>query len=336
MAEELNTSTVTVSNALSGKPGLSSSLRESIINKAEEMGYFVKKKSLSEQYFEESRQKAKKSVAIGVIVSKRYISVGTSFYWEMYQKVAKQASKQNAFTMIEILDDETLDSMTLPQSISSGRNNGLIILGKLDLPYLKSIVQCSTIPVVTMDYYSPSLKCDFVLSNNEGGMYKTTKYLIDHGHRDIAFVGDTSENGNFHERYLGYEDALREEGIPIRKEWVISDRDEKTQTPNISLPKNMPTAFACSADYTAGFLYSALEEKGYKVPNDISVSSYDDFLFGNPFGRVLTTFHVDMERMAEVAIKLLRDRIENGTKEHDCIRAYVEGYMVERESVMKL
>lgn len=335
IAEAVGTSTVTVSNALNGKTGMSPELRAQITEKAKAMGYPVKKENPEPKLIIRNTDYIE-SLAIGVVVSKFYISVGTSFYWEIYQQIVKKASSYNAFTMIEIIDEENMKPGQLPKCVTSGKNNAIIILGKMNVDFIRNIINYSKVPVLTLDYYNPSLSCDSVLSDNEGGMYLTTKYLIDNGHRDIAFVGDTSENGNFRERLMGYEDALKEAGIPMREEWILNDRISDLGRAALKLPKEMPTAFACSGDYSAGILYNELCAKGLKVPEDVSVSSYDDFLFGNPFGRHLTTFHVPMDRMASDSVKILRQKIVGTVPVNNFIRIHLPGYMVIRDSVKNM
>ena len=90
IADALGVSVVTVSNALSGKKGVSEELRGEIIRKAEELGMNAEKYGArSMDHF-----------TIGIYVSGWYISVGTSFYWEMYQKTAYAASRRRCWTSI--------------------------------------------------------------------------------------------------------------------------------------------------------------------------------------------------------------------------------------------
>lgn len=93
IAKALNVSTVTVSNALTGRKGVSEEVRSQVI--AKELGYDLKK-------YTNKRQ----GVTIGVIVSEQCLELGVSFYWSMYQKVAYAASKSQSVTMLEALGQE--------------------------------------------------------------------------------------------------------------------------------------------------------------------------------------------------------------------------------------
>lgn len=96
IADRLGVSTVTVSKALSGKSGVSDSLREKIESLADEMGY--------EREFREIPEQA---VSIGVIVEERYVRAEQSFYWNLYQVLSGEAISKNASAYIEVITEET-------------------------------------------------------------------------------------------------------------------------------------------------------------------------------------------------------------------------------------
>ena len=106
IAEALNVSTVTVSNALAGRKGVSEEVRSQVIEKAKELGYDLKKYTNKSQGF-----------TIGVIVAEKYLELGVSFYWSMYQKVAYAASKSQSVTMLEALGEENEEKGILPKKI---------------------------------------------------------------------------------------------------------------------------------------------------------------------------------------------------------------------------
>lgn len=326
IAEQVGVSVVTVSNALSGKKGVSLEVREEILSKAKELGYnYVKYKSKEEE---------KKGKKIGVIVSERYLGVKTSFYWELYQQLAYEISKKDCFSLFEVLDYEREEKRQMPRIAAEQEIDGLVVIGWVENEYAKILFQLLNIPVIFMDFYDEEIPCDSVLSNNYFGMYKMTRYLLERGHRNIAFVGTVSATGSITERHSGYLKALLEYGLEERKDWVIPDRIQKTGEMYLNLPEEMPTAFVCNSDFTAGILAKKLKEQGYLIPKDISVVGYDNYLYGDEFFNQLTTYEVDMKAMAHTTVKLLMKRILN-VKEHVGIRT-VDGRLIERNSVRSL
>lgn len=319
IAESLGVSVVTVSNALAGKKGVSAELRAGILEKAAELGMDTGQYGI----------RAAESYTIGIYVSEWYISVGTSFYWEMYQKTAYAASRRRCFTMLEIGEKGHEEEM--PRLLSSGKPDGLIIIGKIRDSLLKRMVTTAGIPVVLLDFCDPSLPCDAVLSENYIGMYRATECLAAAGHREIGFLGDFDRFRNGTERFFGYRKCLQERGLPCREEYVLASYTDERGELSVSIPEQLPTAFACSSDFLAGFLAGALIERGYKIPEDISLSSYDHYLQKKPsFGEV-TSYEVDMDKMAKTAVKRLIRRMRGDTGAP--VTRYVEGRMYFGDSI---
>lgn len=323
IAEELGVSVVTVSNALSGKKGVSDSMRESITNKAKAMGYDMSK------YENENT-----GLKIGVIVAEHSITVGASFYWVLYQQVVYTASKKQGLTMLETLSTEMQESLSMPEILNEFQMDGLIVIGRLYTEYVNKLIARAKVPVVLLDFIDDDISCDTVLSNSYLGMYKMTRYLLERGHRDIAFVGTIEANDNIRDRFYGYRRALAEWKIPFKSEWKINDREPISNELGIELPKNMPTAFVCNSDLTASILYDRLTEKGYSIPDDISVVGYDNYLYEHHFADTLTTYNVDTRQMARTAVKMLIRKI-NGSKKR-VEKRYISSYIVEKASVKKL
>ncbi len=324
VAAAAGVSIVTVSNALSGKAGVSEDERKRIIFIARKMKFDFSRYS----------KKQMESMTIGVIVSERYIAVGTSFYWEMYQKTAYAATENQGYTMLEILTAENEKEGILPQTILSRNIDGLIVIGKMNSAYMKEIIQVAEVPVVLLDFYNDAFQCEAVLSNNYVGMYKATRYLIEKGHREIGFIGSVEVTENIRDRYYGYKRAMTEAGLTICPEWILGDRNIETDEIVIRLPEKLPTAFACSSDYAAGNLYDELIKNKLRVPQDISLIGYDNYLYDNPLGRILTSYDVDMDKMAYIAVEMVKKGIDRKEKEKTV--HYVDSSIIERTSVQDI
>ena len=320
IAAAVGVSVVTVSNALAGRKGVSQDVRNRVEKAARELGYNLKKSDRNSR-----------GLVIGVVASEKYITVGNSFYWALYQHVAYEASKAHGVTMLEILSFSMEKEEELPKLLKERAISGLIIVGWMSESYVKKIIAAADMPTVLLDFQMRGVKCDAVMSGNFIGMYKVTRYLLEKGHRDIAYVGSIQANDNILDRYYGYRKALMEAGIRERKEWILEDRDLEAGLSLVEVPENMPTAFACNSDWAAGLLYDVLAERGYRVPEDVSIIGYDNYLYNNSFADRLTTYNVDMKEMSHQAVKLLRGTIR-GDDRHWGTR-YVDSVIIERQSV---
>ena len=330
IAEKLSVSVVTVSKALSGQKGVSEEMRAKIKALADEMGYMP--------IHSTSEEKAK-SYTIGIVAFERYFDKFASFYWKMYQELTTQAVKQNCFTMLEVVAALDEDALERPRLLNEERVNGIIVIGKPKKEYLKKLYQNKKIPMIFLDFYDDEVIVDSVISEGFLGMYRMTEYLIKNGHTKIAFVGTLMYTESITDRYFGYCKALMEHGIEQRQEWIIKDRDyaDGLMGMNYKLllsERDMPTAFVCNNDVTAYALIRQLEERGYRVPEDISVVGYDDYLYPEFGDSRITTYSVDMGAMTKVALSRLIECIEHITV-HAKVRV-INGKLIERSPVKPL
>ena len=304
IAQKLNVSTVTVSKALSDQKGVSEEMRTRIKKLADELGYVSPSAA--------RLRPDEKSYNIGVIIAQRYLDQSQSFYWSMYQEVTTGALARRSFTMLEVVDENDEESCNVPKLIESGRINGIIVIGIMRRPYLEMLNASTELPILYLDFYESGIKCDSVVSDSYFGMYHMTNYLCKAGHKKIAYVGTLFSTNSITDRYFGYCKALMENGIELRKDYIIDDRFSDTGSMKgytIRLPKDMPTAFACNCDVAAIELISILKKEGYRVPEDISVVGFDNYAFFNSENIELSTYAVDVRGMARLAVKNLLKKI---------------------------
>ena len=95
----------------------------------------------------------------------------------------------------------------------------------------------------------------------------------------------------------------------------------------------MPTAFICNNDYIAFKLVNLLNEKGYKVPDDISIVAFDNTIFSKMSNPTITTVDNHVDNMVEVAVKVMMKKITNN-KVYG--RDLVQGEIIERNSVRRI
>lgn len=335
IADRVGVSIVTVSKALSGQKGVSESMREKIINIANEMGY--KQPGVRRREMEEAA--TAKGYNLGVIIGDYYLGKYESFYSQMYQQFATKAGEEGCFCMLELITREQEMAVATPRMILEKRVDGIIIIGKLSNEYLKMIAD-SHIPMVGLDFYTSDPRLDSVISDSYFGAYRMTNYLLDRGHTDIAYVGTIGATMSITDRYMGYIKAMNERGFFPGKDRVIPDRNEVTLVLDdegcLELPDaaDMPTAFVCNSDQTAGALINKLERAGYQVPKDISVVGYDNFLPPGICNVRITSYEVDMKEMSRRAMSIISHKIEGEPYRRGSF--IVGGRIVEKGSVARI
>ncbi|MDD6292206.1 MAG: substrate-binding domain-containing protein [Lachnospiraceae bacterium] len=328
IAAVVGVSTVTVSKALSDQKGVSEELREKIKQLAEEMGY---------QPPSTTKKFAAKQYNIGVLVQEIYLDKYASFYWQLYQELTKKAVSRGCFTILEMVSRADALSAKTPVLVQEKRADAIVVIGMMEKEYLRNLEAEAGVPVVYMDYYDNEREVDTVIPNSFYGSYMLTNYLYDMGHRDIAYVGTVCATNSITDRYLGYLKSVMEHGMELRKDWVIDDRDVETGKidldKNICLPKEMPTAFVCNCDLTAGYLIKKLEKAGYRVPEDISVVGFDNYLYPGTCDVEITTFEVDISEMARRTIHKVLKKLSN--EKYTSGVFIVSGHLVHKDSVAR-
>lgn len=329
IGKRLGVSTVTVSKALSGQKGVSEELREKIIRLADEMGY-VKNTP-------EEKQEAKTSYTIGVIVAERFLQENQSFYWLLYQEISKRAISRNCFPLLEVISHEAEDDREFPKVVTEKKVDGLIILGAFKMEYVDHLLGGIELPVLNLDTTNGWERCDCVVSNNLMGGYRMTNYLFELGHKKIGFVGTRLATSSIDDRYFGYLKSMMEHGVAWKEEWVLDDRsldDGKIDQTKFELPKDMPTAFFCNCDLSACLLIAKLENQGYRVPEDISVVGFDNYVEDQFAGIGLTTYEINTKEMADRAVHIIIHKCRNAAYTSGVFM--LAGRFIERASAARI
>ena len=312
-------SVVTVSKALAGKPGMSEETRQNIRRIAEQAGY---------RYPDTRKESSRTGLDIGIMIPEKYFA-SESFYAAVYKKLVRQLAKLGHFGLLELISKESEEALETPVLMKNHRVDGIILLGEPNKDYYRMLAG-QNFPVVYLDFYDEQCTADAVVGDNTYGCYRLTGHLIRNGHRDIGFIGSYQVTSSIMDRYLGFCRAMLSNNLPIREEWVLSDRDRNGEYIGFTLPGKMPTAFVCNCDLVAQKLITRLRHAGYRVPEDISVTGFDDYITGARNDSEISTFRVDTDSMVEHAIKLITERCAGLTTPFG--RTVVSGQPVYRTS----
>ena len=304
IARAAGTSAVTVSKALGGQPGMSEETRNRIVQIAEELGY--------EYPVGKRTEPVKRHLDIGILIPDRYFDTN-SYYSEMYRQLVRKLTERGNFGVLEILTRENEQQLVVPNLMQSGRVDGMIILGEPDKTYYRMLSRQET-PLVFLDFYDEQANADAVVGDNTYGTYRLTSHLIRLGHSRIGFVGNQCATESIMDRYLGFYRAMLVHGLPVKPEWILPDRKEDSGLYPPELPEDMPDALVCNCDLTARMMITLLRGKGFRVPEDVTVTGFDNFPPGGEDDFPLSTFRIDMESMVDMAVKMIMERCAGSDK----------------------
>ncbi len=130
-------------------------------------------------------------------------------------------------------------------------------------------------PIVTIASHYADIPSFSVTSDNRSGMAAAVRHLIALGHSRIGFVGDVT-NSDFSDRYDGYCDAYREAGLTVDERLHTSTWSGSEAFDFYMAEGKSCTAIAVSADYIAIELMEKFQACGYRIPEDMAITGFDD------------------------------------------------------------
>ena len=193
-------------------------------------------------------------------------------------------------------------------------------------------------PLVTIDQYlPPELGVRSITMDDRGGAYQMSQYLIGKGHKKFLFLSDC-DLGVDHYRWLGVRQAMEEAGIEdfeSRHIVIPWDPEQREKAYEEMLPFfKKQTALFFSSDYYALEASNFLQNRGIKVPEEISIAGFDDVTYATLARPKLTTVHQMVDGKARRAVEVLMHLIQDEPVQKDI--PPLPTTLVERESVRDL
>lgn len=195
------------------------------------------------------------------------------------------------------------------------------------------------VPFVFIDRYLSEFNVDAVVSDNTQGGYIAVKYLLELGHRKIAFLGEPAATSLI-DRIEGYKKALLEFGIKPKDEYILFGEKRGFEAGYSLADKIMNefpevTAALCANDDIACGLIKAMAERGIKLPEGFSIIGYDNIPFLFSPHPSLTTIEQQKHKMGEKAAEFIIERIEGKYKEKKKI-VYLPVKLIKKDSAIKI
>jgi LacI family transcriptional regulator len=221
--------------------------------------------------------RSKKTNMVALIVSDI-----TNPFWTTVTRGVEDACSEHKLHVILCNTDENEEKLgEYVDLLRQKQMDGFIVVPTGESVTLLQSLQNQGVPLVVLDRVLPNLHADTVRCDSELGSYELTNYLLGLGHRRIAMLSGSHFISTGHDRIMGYKRALQEAGIPI-DDTLISYGDFKTESGYertlqiMHDSTNRPTALFAGSNFIALGVIKALDEMGLRIPDDISVVSFDD------------------------------------------------------------
>jgi len=183
---------------------------------------------------------------------------------------------------------------------------------------LKKITK-RNLPLVLIDKYLRNIDCSYVVTDNFESSFKMTESLIKSGHNKIAVIMGANCS-SFDDRLAGYKKALEKYSIPFDQDIILEydarrvDAGDIEQIENfLSIDKSFTAIYAFNSTLARGII-QALDEQGRKVPDDLTLVSYDSHIVPRYTETIFTHLSQPEYKMGEKAAELLIEMIEKGNK----------------------
>ncbi|SHE68282.1 LacI family DNA-binding transcriptional regulator [Vibrio gazogenes] len=254
-----------------------------------------------------------RSMTIGVLVQNPDSPYTSSLLIDMEKVLA-----EHGYSLLISVNSwqATLISYSLDYLLKSNVDAVIIISGNVDK---KLIQKCSEkIPVVAVGYNIEGERIKSISLDNTMGGYLATLHLIQLGHVNIAHIKGLADHDDAISRFEGYKKALDEAGIGFKDKLVVEgDFSIKTgyeKMVELIESKVYFSAVFAANDLTAYGVIRALNEYGFKVPDDVSVIGFDDLPISPYFTPSLTTLRQPLDELGAISARCILKLLSGETE----------------------
>ena len=292
----------TVSRVLNGKAEqfrIGKKSQQKINEAAKEMKYIPNKFAAS--------LRTGKSNTIALIIP----SLQNPFFADLASNINAEIRKFGFTTMISDSDENLeIEKMELQQIVSLNVDGLIIVPCGNQWDHIKSLYD-NGLPVICIDRYFEDLDLPFVSTDNYDGAYNATKRLIENGHSIIACIQGVQHSTPNKLRVEGFKNAMEEAGL---HNYIVTGDDFTLQngyleTKLLFYQKQMPTAIFTLSNTIALGSMKALKEMNIRIPDDISLITFDDHPYLDFLATPLSCIEQPVSDISKIAVKFLFSQI---------------------------
>ncbi len=311
VAKVAGVSTASVSRTLSNPEMVSEATRALVFNAVQQTGYRINVSARN------LRKQA--TSAIAVLVP----NLANPFFARILSGIAEVMSGAGFSVLIADTTPMSLDDHRVPAFLSLNQTDGLIVLdGLLERDALLNRgTPASRAPMVFACEWNENLVRPSVTIDNQDAARRAIRHLVSLGHKRIGVLNGPRDNVLTQARLEGAQGAIHESGLELPKRWVF-DGDFTLQAGVRAAAlwlgaQNRPTAVFCASDEMAMGFIGELNQRGVRVPDEVSVVGFDDLEIAAHFVPPLTTIHQPREAIGRAAAQMLLDRMSLSVQERE-------------------
>jgi DNA-binding LacI/PurR family transcriptional regulator len=311
----------TVSRALQNSPLINRKTAENIRRIAEESGYRASAVARS--------LVTRHTRTVGTVVT----TIADPFAAGVVSGIEDAANDHGFSVLLANSNADPDREVRVVRSFEERRVDGIIVTSSRAGAVYTPMLAQMRIPIVLLNNQHPSEFVHSVMIANTDAGRDATAYLIELGHRRIAYLGDRNGGQSDSERFAGYRRALDEADMPFLPELMVHGDGKpeggmRAMAQLLALPAR-PTAVFCYNDMTALGALRQIRASGLRVPDDISLIGFDDLYIAQYIEPALTTIRQPMRQMGRMAMETLLHLLAGSESAHSIT---VPGELIIRDS----
>lgn len=307
IAREAGVSHSTVSRALRGSSLISEGTSKHVQETAQKLGYLPSAAARS--------LKTNRSQALGVIVS----NIDDPYFSEILQGIEEIAQNNNYSLFMAASQRDLEREGIIIQSMRQHRVDGVIICSTTFSDEQSRHFSRYDIPIVVVNNQAAEDYRYSIYHDDVDGSRQLTRHLIELGHRRIAYLGNSQSGRTTQDRLAGFRLEMESNGLTLPDNYIYEVAGNEPEMGTLAVEhffalQDRPTALVCFNDMMAIGILKSLREPRIRVPEDISITGFDNIVFSNYTNPPLTTFDQPKRFIGQKAAELILSLLDLTSK----------------------
>jgi LacI family transcriptional regulator len=326
LARKLDLSIATVSRALKDDPVVSKKTKKRIADLAQELGY-------RSNHFARNLR-TRRTMTIGVIIPRI-----NSYFMSAVIAGMENIANHEGYNLIISQSSESVDKERAnATTFFNSRVDGLLVslaYNTTSLSHFEPFFKKKT-PLIFFDRVADHKDCTCILIDNQKAAYDATTHLISLGRRRIVHITAPSKRNVYTDRLKGYKEALADNHIPYRDDYVITGNlSQEAGSDAAALIRSMsplPDAVFVANDNCAVGCMVAIRQMGIQIPKDIAFVGFNNDPVSTVVEPNLTTINYPGYEMGQLAARSLIDHLNGTSNIHTTNTILLRSELVIRDS----
>ncbi|HET6256792.1 MAG TPA: LacI family DNA-binding transcriptional regulator [Puia sp.] len=326
LARKLDLSIATVSRALKDDPVVSKKTKKRIADLAQQLGY-------RSNHFARNLR-TRRTMTIGVIIPRI-----NSYFMSAVIAGMENIANHEGYNLIISQSSESVDKERAnATTFFNNRVDGLLVSLAYDTTSLSHFEPFfdKKIPLIFFDRVAEHKDCTSILIDNQKAAYDATTHLIGLGRRRIVHITAPSKRNVYTDRLKGYKEALADNRIPYREDYVIaSNLSQEAGADAAAIIRSMsplPDAVFVANDNCAVGCMVAIRQMGIQIPKDIAFVGFNNDPVSTVVEPNLTTINYPGYEMGQLAARSLIDHLNGTSNIHTTNTILLRSELVIRDS----